>query len=246
MIDVHYWPTPNGKKLTIQLEESGVDYNVVYCEIGRGGQFEDDFLRISPNNRMPAIVDHEPADGGEPLSVFESGACMLYLADKLGQFGGDTPREKWEVCQWLMWQMANQGPKFGERGHFARLKDSQGDQSYAMRRFDDELHRLYGVVNNRLYDRRYLGGDNYTIADMACYPWVVGWEAQGIDIDEFKYFRRWINELGERPALQRGMLVGSDQNQNYSSLSEEERKQVISLLYNQRARPAPETGGIEK
>ena len=142
MIDLHYWPTPNGKKLTIQLEEMGVDYNVVYCEIGRGAQFEEEFLRISPNNRMPAIVDHDPADGDGPLSVFESGACMMYLAEKFGRFGGDTEREKWEVYQWLMWQMANQGPKFGERGHFARLKDSQGDQSYAMRRFDDELHRL--------------------------------------------------------------------------------------------------------
>ena len=245
MIDLHYWPTPNGKKLTIQLEESGIDYNVVLCEIGRGGQFEEDFLRISPNNRMPAIVDHAPADGGEPLSVFESGACMLYLADKCGRFGGDNERERWEVCQWLMWQMANQGPKTGERGHFARLKDSQGDQSYALRRFDDELHRMYGVMNNRLYDRRYLAGDNYTIADMACYPWVAGWQVQGIDLDEFKYVRRWINELAERPALQRGMEVGAELTQDYTKLSEEEIKQVVALLYNQRARPAPETGGIE-
>ncbi|MDZ7785448.1 MAG: glutathione binding-like protein [Halioglobus sp.] len=246
MIDVHYWPTPNGKKLTIQLEESGLEYNIVYCEIGRGVQFEEEFLRISPNNRMPAIVDRAPEDGGEPLSMFESGACMLYIADKCGQFGGATYREKWEVCQWLMWQMANQGPKFGERGHFARLKDSQGDQSYALRRFDDEVHRLYGVMNNRLYDRRYLAGDNYTIADMACYPWAAAWQAQGIDIDEFKYFKRWFNELGERPALQRGMAVGSDKTQDYASMSDEEIERVISLLYNQRARPAPETGGIEE
>lgn len=246
MLDVHYWPTPNGKKLTIQLEESGVEYNIVYCEIGRGAQFDKEFLHISPNNRMPAIVDRAPVDGGEPLSVFESGACMLYIADKCGQFGGANYRETWEVCQWLMWQMANQGPKFGERGHFARLKDSQGDQSYALRRFDDEMHRLYGVMNNRLYDRRYLAGDNYTIADMACYPWVAGWQAQGIDIDEFKYFRRWFNELSERPALQRGMAVGSDKTQNYSSMSDEEIERVVSLLYNQRARPAPQTGGIEE
>jgi GST-like protein len=244
MIDLHYWPTPNGKKLTIQLEESGVDYNLVLCEIGSGAQFEEEFLRISPNNRMPAIVDHAPADGGEPLSVFESGACMMYLAEKYGKFGGDDLRERWEVNQWVMWQMANQGPKTGERGHFARLKDSRGDQSYAMRRFDDELHRLYGVMNNRLYDRRYLAGDHYSIADMACYPWVVGWEQQGIDIDEFRYFRRWLNELGERPALQRGMAVGSDLTQDYSKLSDKEIEQIVSLLYNQRARPAPETGGI--
>jgi len=244
MIDVHYWPTPNGKKLTVQLEESGLDYNVVICEIGRGAQFEDDFLRISPNNRMPAIVDHAPADGGEPIAVFESGSCMLYIAEKCGQFGGADLRERYEVSQWLMWQMANQGPKFGERGHFARLKDRAGDQSYALTRFSDEMHRLYGVMNNRLYDRRYLAGDNYTIADMACYPWVVGWKQQGIDIGEFKYFERWLNELSERPALQRGMAVGSDLSQDYSKLPKEQLEKVVSLLYNQRARPAPETGGI--
>ncbi|MFT4613317.1 MAG: GST-like protein [Bacteroidia bacterium] len=244
MIDLHYWPTPNGKKLTIQLEESGVEYRVVLCEIGRGGQFDDEFLSISPNNRMPAIVDNEPDGGGAPLSVFESGACMMYLAEKSGQFGGGSTREKWEVYQWLMWQMANQGPKFGERGHFTRLKDAQGDQSYAKRRFDDELHRLYGVMNNRLYDRRYLAGDHYSIADMACYPWVEGWEKHGIDLGEFKYFGRWFKELSERPALQRGMSVGDDMSQDYSSLSDDELKQVVSMLYNQRARPAPETGGI--
>lgn len=245
MIDVHYWPTPNGKKLMIQLEECGIPYRTVYVSIGTGEQFSDEFLKISPNNRMPAIVDHSPADGGEPLSVFESGACMMYLAEKTGQFCGRDKRERWEVYQWVMWQMANQGPKTGERGHFARLKDSEGDQSYALRRFDDELHRLYGVMNNRLYDRRYLAGDQYSIADMACYPWVVGWESQGIDLEEFKYFKRWFDELSERPALQRGMAVGNDLNQGYSSLSEEEIARVRALLYNQRARPAPETGGID-
>ena len=244
MIEVHYWPTPNGKKLTVQLEEMNVPYEVTYCEIGRGGQFEESFLKISPNNRMPAIVDHAPEGGGEPIAVFESGACMMYLAEKYGQFGGSDLRERWEVNQWVMWQMANQGPKTGERGHFARLKDRAGDQSYALRRFNDELHRLYGVMNNRLYDRRYLAGDHYSIADMACYPWVEGWEAQGIDIDEFKYFKRWFNQVSERPAVQRGMAVGSDLTQDYSKLTEEDRQKVIALLYNQRARPAPETGGL--
>ena len=244
MIDLHYWPTPNGKKLTIQLEESGIDYTVIDCEIGRGAQFEESFLRISPNNRMPAIVDHEPKDGGAALSVFESGACMMYLAEKSGQFGGSNLREKWEVNQWVMWQMANQGPKIGERGHFARLKDREGDQSYALRRFNDELHRLYGVMNNRLYDRRYLAGDHYSIADMACYPWVVGWEVQGIDINEFKYLRRWLNELSERPALQKGLAVGSDLIQDYSKISKKDIQRLTSLLYNQRARPAPDSGGL--
>ena len=244
MIDLHYWPTPNGKKLTIQLEESGIDYMVMDCEIGRGAQFEEAFLHISPNNRMPAIVDHDPSDGGGPLSVFESGACMMYLAEKSGLFGGSNLREQWEVNQWVMWQMANQGPKTGERGHFARLKDREGDQSYALRRFNDELHRLYGVMNNRLYDRRYLAADHYTIADMACYPWTVGWEAQGIDMNEFKYVRRWLNELSERPALQKGMAVGSDLSQDYSKISKKDITRITALLYNQRARPAPETGGL--
>ena len=244
MIDLHYWPTPNGKKVSILLEEAEIPYQVVICRIGMGDQFSDEFLNISPNNRMPAIVDHAPADGGEPLSVFESGACMMYLADKCGRFGGATNREQWEVCQWVMWQMANQGPKMGERGHFARLKDSEGDQSYAVTRFMDETHRLFGVLNNRLYDRRYLAGDNYTIADMACYPWAAYWEPAGIDINEFRYFKRWFEELSERPALQRGMAVAEDQSQDFSKLSEDEIARLRALLYNQRARPAPETGGL--
>ena len=245
MIDLHYFPTPNGKKVSIHLEECGADYRVVYCHIGTGEQFSDEFLQISPNNRMPAIVDHDPADGESPLSVFESGACMMYIAEKTGQFGGRNQREKWEVYQWLIWQMANQGPKTGERGHFSRLEDSQGDQSYALRRYGNETHRLYGVMNNRLYDRRYLAGDEYTIADMASYPWTVGWEAQGIDLDEFKYFKRWFNELSERPALQRGMAVGSEMTYDYSQISDEDKERIGKLLYNQRARPAPATGGIE-
>lgn len=244
MIDLHYWPTPNGKKVTILLEEAQLPYRVVYCRIGLGDQFEEDFLKISPNNRMPAIVDTTPEDGGEPLSVFESGACLMYLAEKAGKFGGANSRERWEICQWLMWQMANQGPKMGERGHFARLKDSEGDQSYALKRFMDETHRLYGVMNNRLYDRRYLAGDNYSIADMACYPWGAYYEAAGIDLDEFKYFKRWFEELSERPALQRGMAVGEEESIDYASLPQEEIARLKALLYNQRARPAPDSGGI--
>jgi GST-like protein len=242
MIELHYWPTPNGKKVSILLEEAGIPYQVVYCNIGMGDQFEEQFLSISPNNRMPAIVDTEPADGGAPLSVFESGACMMYLADKAGAFAGSNPREYWEVCQWLMWQMANQGPKMGERGHFARLKDREGDQSYSLTRFMDETRRLYQVMNNRLYDRRYLAGDHYSIADMACYPWAAYYEQAGIDLDEFKYCKRWFEELSERPALQRGMAVGEDQSQDYSQLSEDDIARLKALLYNQRARPAPEGG----
>jgi GST-like protein len=240
MIDVHYWPTPNGKKVTILLEELGLEYRIVPCNIGKGDQFTNDFLAISPNNRMPAIVDHDPLVGGAPISLFESGAIMMYLAEKAGKFWPEAPRQKYEVTQWVIWQMANQGPKLGECGHFRRLGDSKGDQSYAVRRFTDEANRLYGVLNNRLYDRPYLAGDEYTIADMIAYPWTVGWKAQGQDIEEFKYFKRWFNELGARPAVQRGMAVTAGPPEDVSKLPPDEIERRTRLLYNQRARPAPE------
>jgi GSH-dependent disulfide-bond oxidoreductase len=242
MIDVHFWPTPNGKKVTILLEECGLPYRIVPCRIGRGDQFREEFLKISPNNRMPAIVDHAPADGGPPISVFESGAIMLYLGEKAGRFYPQDTRSRCEVNQWVFWQMANQGPKAGECGHFRRLGDAQGDQSYAIRRFTDEVNRLYGVMNNRLYDRRYLAGDEYTIADMISYPWTVGWKNQGQDIEEFRYFKRWFKEIGARPAVQRGMAIGSDLTGDSAALSPEEAEQLRKVLYNQRARPAPEGG----
>ncbi len=237
MIDVHYWPTPNGKKVTILLEEAGLEYRVVPCNIGKGDQFTDDFLDISPNNRMPAIVDHQPLGGGAPISIFESGAIMLYLAEKAGRFWPRDLRGRYEVTQWVIWQMANQGPKLGECGHFRRLGDTRGDQSYAVRRFTDEANRLYGVLNNRLYDRRYLAGDEYTIADMIAYPWTLGWQGQGQDIEEFKYFKRWFTEIGERPAVQRGMAVTAGPPEDYSKLTPEEIERRTKLLYNQRARP---------
>jgi len=239
MIDLHYWPTPNGKKVTILLEELGMPYRIVPVHIGRGDQFTDDFLKIGPNNRMPAMVDTEPSDGGAPLSVFESGAIMMYLAEKAGRFYPQDLRGKWETTQWVMWQMANQGPKTGERGHFSRVPPEAGDQSYAQRRFADETHRLYGVLNNRLYDRPYLAGDDYTIADMISYPWTASWKLQGIDLDEFKYFKRWFEELSERPAVQRGMAVTAGPAEDPASLSPEEQERRRKLLYNQRARPAP-------
>ncbi len=242
MIDLHYWPTPNGKKVTILLEECGLPYRVVTCSIGQGDQFKDEFLAISPNNRMPAMVDTKPDDGGEPIALFESGAIMIYLAEKAGQFYPQELRARHEVNQWVMWQMANQGPKSGEAGHFRRLGDSQGDQSYALRRFSDEVNRLYGVMNNRLYDRRYLAGDEYSIADMISYPWTVGWEQQGEDIDEFPYFKRWFEEIGARPAVERGMEVGAELSVDYASLPKEEVERLRNLLYNQRARPAPPGG----
>ena len=242
MIHLHYWPTPNGKKVTILLEECGMPYQIVPCNIGRGDQFTAGFLAISPNNRMPALVDDEPADGGEPLSVFESGAMMMYIAEKAGRFYPQDLRKRYDVSQWLMWQMANQGPKTGECGHFRRLGDSQGDLSYAVNRFTDEVNRLYGVLNNRLYDHRYLAADEYTIADMICYPWTVNHQGQGQDIDEFPYFKRWFQELGARDAVQRGMAAGSTLSEDVTQLSDEEKARLRAMLYNQRARPAPEGG----
>jgi GST-like protein len=239
MLDLHYWPTPNGKKVTILLEELGLPYRIVPCNIGKGDQFTNEFLAIGPNNRMPALVDHEPAGGGAPIAIFESGAIMLYLAEKAGRFFPQDPRGKWEVTQWVIWQMANQGPKTGEYGHFKRLGDSQGDQSYAVRRFADEVHRLYGVLNNRLYDRPYLAGDDYTIADMICYPWTANWKNHEIDIDDFKYFKRWFDGIAARAAVERGMAVTAGPTEDPATLPPEERARRIKLLYNQRARPAP-------
>ncbi len=239
MIDLHYWPTPNGKKVTILLEELALPYRIVPCNIGKGDQFEDDFLRISPNNRMPAMVDREPTGGGEPIALFESGAIMIYLAEKTGRFLPTDTRGRHETIQWVMWQMANQGPKTGECGHFRRLGDTRGDQSYAVRRFTDEVNRLYGVLNNRLHDRPYLAGETYTIADMISYPWTINWEGQGQDIEDFKYFKRWFDELGARAAVQKGMAVTAGPAEDYTQLSPEERERRMKLLFNQRARPAP-------
>jgi GST-like protein len=214
----------------------------VPVNIGKGDQFKDDYLRIGPNNRMPAMVDTAPADGGAPISVFESGAIMMYLAEKAGRFYPLDVRQRYEINQWVIWQVANQGPKLGEAGHFRRLGDTRGDQSYAVRRFTDEANRLYGVLNNRLYDRRFVAGDDYTIADMICYPWTMGWKNQGQDIEEFKYFKRWFDEMGARPGLERGMAVVAAPPEG--PISEEEQARRNKLLYNQRARPAPPTGGL--
>jgi GST-like protein len=240
MIDFHYWPTPNGKKVAILLEELGTPYKVVPVNIGRGDQFADGFLSISPNNRMPAIVDTEPKGGGAPISVFESGAILFYLAEKAGRLWPQQDlRAKYEVMQWVIWQMANQGPKFGERGHFSRVPESAGDQAYAKRRFNDEVHRLYGVLNHRLHAQPYLGGADYSIADIAAYPWTVSWQQQGIDLDEFRHFKRWFEELSARPAVQRGLAVSAGPAEDPASVTPEEQERRRKILYNQRARPLP-------
>ena len=246
MIDLHFWPTPNSLKVSIFFEEikrldADFQYRIVPCSIGTGDQFEPAFIAISPNNRMPAIVDHAPADGGAPLSVFESAAIMLYVAEKTGFFLPQSARLRSEVNQWLFWQMANQGPKFGEAGHYRRLGEREGDQSYAMRRYGDEVNRLYGVMNNRLYDRPYLAGDEYGLADMIAYPWCGQMAAQGEDIRQFKYFKRWWDALSERPAVQAGMAVGGEMRVDTSQFSKEEMQRMAAILFNQRARPAPES-----
>ncbi len=238
MIDLYYWPTPNGQKITIMLEETGLPHRVIPINIGRGDQFDPAFLAISPNNRMPVIVDREPLGGGAPISVFESGAILMYLAEKSGKLWPTEPRRKYEVAQWVMWQLANQGPKFGENGHFKRASQnaSNGDLAYALRRFDDETNRIFGVMNVRLSDRRYLAGDDYSIADIICYPWAAAWKYQGQDIEEFQHVKRWLDELAARPAVERGMAVGKELREDPATLSAEEQARRAKVLANQRAR----------
>ena len=241
MIDFFFWPTPNGKKVTVMLEECGLPYRIIPVNIGRGDQFKPEFLAISPNNRMPAIIDREPQGGGAPISVFESGAILMYLAEKSGRWLPQAPRQKYEVVQWVMWQMANQGPKFGECGHFRRASQDpeNGDLSYALRRFDNEVNRLYGVLNNRLHDHRYIAGEDYSIADIISYPWATTWERLGQNIDEFRNVKRWLEDVGSREAVRRGMQVGKDLAEDVSKLSPEELERRKGILHNQRARPAP-------
>jgi GST-like protein len=241
MLELYFWPTPNGKKVTILLEELALPYTIKPVHIGRGDQFHPDFLRLSPNNRMPALVDTEPKDGGAPISIFESGAIMMYLAELERRYWPQETRAKYEVAQWVMWQMANQGPKLGEQGHFLRAVQTpaNGDQSYAIRRFGDEVHRLFGVMNLGLYGKRWLAAGEYSIADMICYPWATGWKTRGIDLDEFPHVKRWLEELGERRAVQKGMSIGADLQEDPSTLSAEEKARRLKILNNQRAKPIP-------
>ncbi|HEY1612637.1 MAG TPA: glutathione S-transferase N-terminal domain-containing protein [Rhizomicrobium sp.] len=245
MLELHYWPTPNGKKVTILLEESGLPYTIKPMNIGRGDQFQPDMLKISPNNRMPALVDTEPKGGGEPVALFESGAIMMYIAEKAGRFWPHDMRGRYDVIQWAMWQMANQGPKMGEQGHFQRAAQSGkfGDQAYAVRRFNDEVHRLYGVLNLGLHRKQWLAAGEYTIADMICYPWAAIWKARDIDLGEFPNVKRWLDEIGERPAVKKGMAVGADLSEDQSRLSDEEKGRRMKLLTNQRATPIPKEWG---
>jgi len=207
MIDLYYWPTPNGWKISIALEEMELPYTVKYVNIGRGEQFAPEYLEISPNNRMPAIVDNAPADGGAPLAIFESGAILLYLAEKSGRFLPRDLRGRYDVTQWIMWQMGGLGPMSGQAGHFRLYAPEQ--VPYAIDRYTDEVSRLYGVLDRRLAGREYVCGE-YSIADMACWPWILPHKRQGQHIEEFPNLLRWYEQLKMRPALRRGYDVGRE------------------------------------
>lgn len=203
MIDLYYWPTPNGHKISIMLEEIGFEYKMIPVNIGRGEQFKPDFLKISPNNRMPAIVDHD-AQGG-PISIFESGAILMYLAEKSGKFLPSDVRQKYEVVQWLMWQMGGLGPMAGQANHFRNYANEK--IPYAIDRYTKEANRLAGVLNRRLADREFLAGE-YSIADMASFPWTNGADRVGLDMNEFPHVLRWQAAMRARPAVIRGLAVG--------------------------------------
>ena len=198
MIDLFYWPTPNGHKITLMLEECGLPYRIVPVDITAGAQHAPDYLRVSPNNRMPAIVDHDPGDGGAPLSVFESGAILLYLARKAHRFAGDTLRERVAVKEWLFWQVGGLGPMAGQAAHFVRYAPEQ--VPYAIKRYTDETRRLLGVMERRLADSAYLAGDFYSVADMANYPWIVAVAASGQVGADLPGVTRWQTAIAARPA----------------------------------------------
>ncbi|MGK4007602.1 glutathione S-transferase N-terminal domain-containing protein [Sorangium sp. So ce1036] len=221
MIDLYYWPTPNGWKVSILLEELGLPYKVIPVNIGRGEQFKPEFLAISPNNRMPAIVDHDPEGGGAPVSVFESGAILLYLAEKSGKLIPSDVRGRYEVIQWLMWQMGGLGPMSGQAGHFRQY--AQEKIPYAIDRYTNEVRRLYGVMDKRLADRPYLAGE-YSIADIASFPWAKLHEMYGWQLDDLPNLRRWIEAVRARPAVERGLAVGSELRNQSPALDEEARK----------------------
>ncbi|MFC6489900.1 glutathione S-transferase family protein [Nitratireductor sp. GCM10026969] len=226
-IELHYWPTPNGWKVSIMLEELGVPYEVHYVNIGRGEQFRPEFLKISPNNRMPAIIDPE-GPGGEPISIFESGAILQYLGRKFGRFYPTDERQRVEIEQWLFWQVGGLGPMAGQAHHFRQYAPEK--VPYAIERYTNECNRLYGVMNKRLADREYLAGD-YSIADIASVGWIKPHENQGQDLNDFPHLKRWFETVTARPAVERGLAVGQEHRRNIAE--DEEAKKV---LFGQRAR----------
>ncbi|PMR73312.1 glutathione binding-like protein [Billgrantia endophytica] len=226
MVELYYWTTPNGHKITIFLEETGLDYELHPINIGRGEQFAPSFLEIAPNNRIPAIVDCAPADGGQPLSLFESGVILEYLADKTGDFLPRAGRERYVVLQWLYWQMGGLGPMAGQNHHFRNYAPEKID--YAIERYLRETARLYGVLDQRLEDHEYVGGDKYSIADMAIWPWIKPYEKQGLDIEEFPNLLRWFRNVEARPAVARAYARAEEINpQNGVEMDEEARRHLF-------------------
>jgi GSH-dependent disulfide-bond oxidoreductase len=207
VIHLYYWPTPNGHKVTMFLEEAGLPYELHGVNIGKGEQFKPDFLKISPNNRMPALVDDDPAGGGAAVSVFESGAILLYLAEKSGKFLPKDVRGRFEALQWLFWQMGNLGPMAGQNHHFSQYAPEK--LPYAINRYVNETNRLYGVLDNRLADRPFIAGA-YSIADMASYPWIVPYERQGQKLEDFPHLKRWFEAIKTRPATERAYARGAE------------------------------------
>ena len=224
MIDLYYWTTPNGHKVTLFLEEAGMEYRIHPVNIGKGDQFAPEFLRVSPNNKIPAIVDHAPADGGKPISVFESGAILLYLAGKTGQFIPKDLRGQVEALEWLMWQMGGLGPMLGQNHHFAHYAPEK--LPYAIDRYVRETNRLYGVLDKRLKGRDFILGKQYSIADMAAYPWIVP-ERQGQDLDQFPSLKRWHAAIRTRPATQRAYAKAKEINSAPRSVIDEKERKIL-------------------
>jgi GST-like protein len=224
MIDLYYWPTPNGHKITLFLEEAGLPYRLIGVNIGTGEQFKPDFLKISPNNRMPAIVDHAPADGKAPISVFESGAILLYLAGKTGKCIPKDLRGQADCLQWLMWQMGGLGPMLGQNHHFRHYAPEKID--YGIERYTKETSRLYGVLNKRLADRTFITGRQYTIADMACYPWILP-DRQGQDMNDFPHLARWHAAIKARPGTTRAYARGKEVNPAPAATMSDAQKKVL-------------------
>ena len=225
MIELYYWPTPNGHKITMFLEETGLDYTIHPIDISAGDQFKSEFLAFSPNNRMPAIIDRNPADGGEPVTAFESGAILVYLGEKTGQFLPADLRGRNTVLEWLFWQMAGLGPMAGQNHHFSQYAPEK--IPYAIERYVNETNRLYGVLDKRLANREFVAGD-YSIADMASYPWIVPWKRQGQNLDDFPHLRRWFEAIRTRPATERAYALTEKINPNANAgISTDEARKVL-------------------
>lgn len=224
MIDLYYWTTPNGHKVSIFLEEAGLDYRVIPVHIGKGEQFEPEFLKIAPNNRIPAIVDQAPADAGEPIALFESGAILEYLADKSGLFLPRETRARFQVLQWLYWQMGGVGPMAGQNHHFVRYAPEP--IPYAIERYVRETARLYGVLDRQLAQHEYVAGD-YSIADMAIYPWATLWQAQQQKIENFPHMAAWLERIAARPAVQRAYALVAQVNEDPKALLTAEARRLL-------------------